>query len=272
MRKHLVVRSDGTGNAFAQHSSNVTTFVKCLDLRTRSSEDKQTWQQTVFYDQGIGTNPGLVKAAKQYRKTGGRDSAELRVLPPPKCHSWIPGFVALLLGLTAGYGLRENVKEMVQALWENYDAGDRVFLIGFSRGAFTVRVVAGFLYCAGLLPKGARRFGAWFDKAYELYALDVANVDRADRIAVFRRETRTRDVETEFMGIWDTVKSYGGICPKSLPHLRHNPSVRTVRHALALNEHRAWFKHTTWGNTREHLGGIPLQHDPRFARQDAKEV
>lgn len=56
-----------------------------------------------------------------------------------------------------------------------------------------------------------------------------------------------RDCKIHFLGVWDTVKSYGGVWPIILPHLRHNPHVKTVRHALALNERRAWFGATTWG-------------------------
>jgi uncharacterized protein (DUF2235 family) len=50
----------------------------------------------------------------------------------------------------------------------------------------------------------------------------------------------------DFLGIWDTVKAYGWIIPKSFPALRHNHSVRTVRHACALDEHRALFQMTGW--------------------------
>jgi len=50
------------------------------------------------------------------------------------------------------------------------------------------------------------------------------------------------------MGIWDTVKAYGWIRPKSFPALRHNPSVSAVRHAVALDERRALFQMTGWGD------------------------
>ena len=58
---------------------------------------------------------------------------------------------------------------------------------------------------------------------------------------------RTVDCPIRFLGCWDTVKSYGGLRPVMLPHLRHNPSVKVVRHALALDEKRGWFEPTTWG-------------------------
>jgi hypothetical protein len=86
------------------------------------------------------------------------------------------------------------------------------------------------------------------------------------------------------MGLWDTVKSYGGLWPIMLPHLRHNPSVSCVRHALALDERRGWFEATTWGwldsdhpSVREAGRGYPadrIDDDDRrkIAEQDIQEV
>ena len=76
--------------------------------------------------------------------------------------------------------------------------------------------------------------------------------------------------------MWDTVKSYGGLDPVMLPHLRHNPIVANVRHALALDERRAWFKATTWGLLdRDEDGAMTRLRDadrPRYARQSIAEV
>ena len=51
----------------------------------------------------------------------------------------------------------------------------------------------------------------------------------------------------DFLGIWDTVKAYGWIRPISFPALRHNLSVRRVRHACALDDRRALLQMTGWG-------------------------
>src|SRR4029453_18858692 len=56
-----------------------------------------------------------------------------------------------------------------------------------------------------------------------------------------------RECRIRFLGLWDTVKSYGGLRRVMCAHLRHNPIVDTVRHALALDEQRGWFDATTWG-------------------------
>jgi hypothetical protein len=67
----------------------------------------------------------------------------------------------------------------------------------------------------------------------------------------------SRPSRVHFLGLWDTVKAFGVIWPKSLPHLRFNPSVDTVRHALALEERRTMFAPTTWGGTDGDRRGTP---------------
>jgi uncharacterized protein (DUF2235 family) len=54
-------------------------------------------------------------------------------------------------------------------------------------------------------------------------------------------------VPVDLLRLFDTVKSYGGPIPRKLLHLRHNPDVTRVRHALALDERYGWFLPTTWG-------------------------
>lgn len=58
-----------------------------------------------------------------------------------------------MFGLLTGYGLDENVLDAYRFLMNEYDEGDQVFLFGFSRGAYTVRVLAGFLQMVGLLER-----------------------------------------------------------------------------------------------------------------------
>jgi hypothetical protein len=58
----------------------------------------------------------------------------------------------------------------------------------------------------------------------------------------------SRPCTVDFLGIWDTVKAYGWLWPKSFPALRHNSSVETIRHAVSLDEQRALFKMTGWAD------------------------
>jgi len=126
-----------------------------------------------------------------------------------------------------------------------------LYLFGFSRGAFTVRVLAGLLYRCGLLQAAdLDRFRQTF-RLYESHYQQVENAAELARQRVaadsFRERYAVRTCDVHFLGLWDTVKSYGFIVPKSLPHLRHNPSVKTVRHAVAIDERRSYFQATSWG-------------------------
>lgn len=264
--KNIVICSDGTGNTFADGVSNVSRLVRCLDLARTAAG---VHAQIAFYDQGIGTNRNLVRPAREYRTRARCAAVGLTILDPPAKWAFVPARVARWAGMAFGWGLKENVRQIVGALSTSYCPGDRIFLFGFSRGAFTVRVAAGLLYRGGLPPQEIADFATWFDNAYKIYEPHDRNAECERR---FKDAYGCRTVDVHFMGLWDTVKSYGGLRPKSLPHLRHNPIVRTVRHALALHERRAWFAHTTWGHRQEHVTGIPIEKDLRYVDQSIEEV
>ncbi len=237
MTRSIVICSDGTGNSFQRHESNVARLVQHLALDNHDA-------QVVVYDQGIGTDDRRWREIEQYATTV-RDPAALRVLHAPNESSLRPAeWTSLVLGLAFGYGLAENVRQMYQTLAELYESGDRVFLFGFSRGAFTVRTVVGLLYRCGLPARDRHDDRQLFDRAWALYQpMQPAR----DEIAQLRSAEGQRECDVHFLGVWDTVKSYGGLRPVMLPHLRHNPIVRAVRHAVALDEQRGWFDVTTWG-------------------------
>ena len=263
MAKNIVICSDGTGNTFSQDVSNVTHLIHLLELGHPS-------RQLVFYDQGLGTNPKLVARIKAYRHEPHAAREGLRLLREPGYGVRLSGRLGRLAALTVGYGLRENVKEMYQALAQSSAKGDHIFLFGFSRGAFTVRALAGLLYRCGLPRHHPAKFSRMFDKAYSLYKRHDPD---PEKLQSFRTKHRVRDCRIHFLGIWDTVKSYGGMWPTSLPHLRHNPIVKTVRHALALDEHRSWFIPTSWGGIdSDKPMALGVEPDDRYASQDVQEV
>lgn len=236
MGKNIIICSDGTGNTFDSRITNVTHLIECLALDNHR-------QQVAVYDQGVGTSAHRCSRVYAY-KEGLKDPEALRILPPPIESRFRPkAWLDRGRGLLFGYGLKENVREMYRELSNLYEGpDDRVFLFGFSRGAFTVRALAGLLYRCRLPPPKSTDFNARFKRAWELYE----SVLEDEAVTVPFRE-KQRSCPIHFLGIWDTVKSYGGLNPVILPHLRHNPIVQYVRHALALQEHRAWFKPTTWG-------------------------
>ncbi len=233
MPRNLVLCADGTCNAFGQ-ASNVSRLLRHISLGP---------EQVACYDQGIGTRARDRRAVEAFRD-GLEHPDSLEILPPPSdrlAYPWTWG--SLVSAMTRGKGLDENVAQLYDALARRYAPGDRVFLFGFSRGAFTVRALAGLVWRHGL-PGTADRdaIAARFAAAWPRF---VAEYDRHDGGAGEPLDGRPCPIH--FMGLWDTVKSYGGLTPVMLPHLRHNPSVATVRHAMALDERRGWFEVTTWG-------------------------
>ena len=260
MAQKIVICSDGTGNSFSEQVSNVTRLIKYLDL-SRPTE------QAVFYDQGIGTDPALVATVQDYKNERPQERCALTVLDPPLTFRPVRA-AAKFVGLGVGYGLKRNVRELYKALADaNEDGRSEIYFFGFSRGAFTVRVLAGLVHRCGLLRPNHPHYTAAFHEAYGLYK---PHTQDRDAVARFRHREQVRAPCVKFLGIWDTVKSYGGIWPQSLPHLRRNPSVECVRHALALDEQRSWFLPTSWSGIDS--DPPPLAPAKGCREQDVEEV
>src|SRR5580658_5819792 len=120
--KKLVVCCDGTGNQVSEDISNVLKF-----YRTLRKTDKTDPPQIVYYDPGIGT----------------------LALPDPWTR--FRQDVVSVLSLATGYGLNGRVLAAYRFLVTHYDEGDDIYLFGFSRGAYTVRVLAALLHKIGLV-------------------------------------------------------------------------------------------------------------------------
>ncbi|KAF8960786.1 hypothetical protein BDZ97DRAFT_1831829 [Flammula alnicola] len=125
-------------------------------------------------------------------------------------------------------------------LSDNYKENDRIYLFGFSRGAYQVRALAGMIQRVGLIHKGNEE---QIPFAYELYATRTSDPatppnDLATRFKVtFSREK----VHVHFVGVWDTVSSVGIVRGKTLPLTDSADHVCFFRHALALDERRVKF-------------------------------
>jgi uncharacterized protein (DUF2235 family) len=267
MRKRIVVLMEGSGSAFDSAPSNVTRALHLIALGLTPKGDFEQW---AIWDYGVGTRLRSIHEEEVQRAQAfhGIDAGHLKVLSPPRRPPLVPGRLAKLAGLAFGVGLASNVAEAVEALVRLYEPKDELFQFGFSRGAFTVRVLAALLWRFGLPQQGT----------------DVRRWVHA-RLAEMRREptfdsTQRISVQTDFLGLWDTVKSYGFIRPVRFLHLRHNPGVFNVRHALALDEKRSWFQCTTWGGLDRDLEqrdgrrpGCPRAWKPEpNAKQTVKEV
>jgi uncharacterized protein (DUF2235 family) len=120
MSKNIVVFSDGTGQDGGvrpeQRMSNVYKFYRACRVGPDSGIDPR--EQVAFYDAGLGTDDGATALTAPIR------------------------FVQKLLGSVTGRGVTTNIAECYAFIINHYRRGDRIFLIGFSRGAYTVRAVA----------------------------------------------------------------------------------------------------------------------------------
>lgn len=266
--KSIVLCADGTGNVFgAAEPSNVARLVTLLALDP---------QQVVAYDQGIGTPHSAGRSVVTFRAALDECSRpSLVALAPPPV--WARPFT--LATQTFGWGLTANVLQLYVALTALQDPHDHVFLFGFSRGAFTVRALAGMVWRYGL-PIGRDEASARtrFAKAWRLFRAEFPDHsgEKARTAHAFRADGR--ECPFHFLGLWDTVKSYGGLKPIILPHLRHNPAVAVVRHALSLDERRAWYEPTTWGRLDldrqdgNAMSRVAPEDLCRIEHQDVREV
>jgi uncharacterized protein (DUF2235 family) len=152
------------------------------------------------------------------------------------------------LGGGFGIGLTRNVIDLYMWLVYNYANQDELFLFGFSRGAYSVRSLAGLIRQIGFLPK---------DEAFYIPDAERLYRTRADAatIGAFRARHRTRTPDIALIGVWDTVGSLGIPIPLfnwlSLRHFEFHDvglaaSVRNARHALAIDERRKPFRPTLW--------------------------
>ncbi len=185
-----VLVQDGTGDSFDNDNSNVVNFVACLK--------KDDPSQVTYYQTGIGTY----------------DSAGLK-----------NGYSAAI-DMAVGSGLGEHVKDAYRFLMQNYKEGDKICLLGFSRGAYTVRCLTGMLHKVGLLPA---HNNAQVPFAYEFYKNDT---DEGWEMSRAFKKTFCINVSVYFVGIWDCVASVGFI-PRKLPFSKSpTNSIAYFRHAM----------------------------------------
>ena len=262
---NIVICADGTGNSFGGDATNVVRLVKVLRL------DKPN-EQIAVYHPGVGTKRASLKAAYRFKQNA--NHAALEISEPGKLWG-LGGPLTRIAGLGFGAGLQANVESLYAALSRaaHNTSNPKVFFFGFSRGAFTVRAVAGFLHRCGLLPPDRLQHVSYAyryffnERHYEVMSREARD-DLRGRLEEFRRLNEARPCSIHFLGLWDTVKSYGFIYPKSLPHLRHNPSVVAVRHAVALNERRSYYQLTSWAGVDHYAYQDSRWDDPK----DVKEI
>ncbi|KDQ18885.1 hypothetical protein BOTBODRAFT_103545 [Botryobasidium botryosum FD-172 SS1] len=215
--RNLVLCFDGTSEKFGERNTNI---VKLFEVLKRDKEE----EQMVYYQTGIGTfaSPGTTT----------------------------PVMLAIsrLADLTIAWFLKEHVMGGYKYLMQHYKAGDRIFLFGFSRGAYIARALAGMLHKVGLLPPSMTEQVPF---AYKMYA-DKGK--KNEELAKDFKKTFGRNVRVHFVGAWDTVTSVGLLYPRRLPFTTSSESIVYFRHALALDERRAKFRPNLYHNPPKPAG------------------
>ena len=154
-----------------------------------------------------------------------------------------------LIGGALGSGLSQKIKKGYQDIASVYEKGDEIFLFGFSRGAYTVRSLAGMIAICGLPTKNFT--DEMVCKAFEAYR----EIDkRAALLTALNTTYDLFDAKITMIGVWDTVGSlgipalYGGISAKLYGFLDTalHPDIQHAYHALAIDERRIEFPPTLW--------------------------
>jgi hypothetical protein len=234
-KRRIVVLSDGTGNSSA-------AVWRTNVWRTFEALDLANSDQVAFYDDGVGTSTFKPLA---------------------------------LLGGAFGFGLKRNVIDIYKFVCRNYHEDDEIFGFGFSRGAFTIRVVTGLILDQGLvqaaneidldrLAKAA--FRDYHRRKYHTVWWDLFHKDR--KTPPSTTAAGNRQVNTiRFLGLWDTVAAYGlpvdemtrgvnkWIWPLELPNRVLSPRVQRACHALALDDERTTFHPVLWDESAEPTTG-----------------
>ncbi len=219
MSKRIIICSDGTWNRPDQTDEGVVSPSNVAKLALAVAPvTRDGIRQLLFYDPGVGT----------------------------RWHDRLRGGIS-------GWGISWNILEGYQFLMDHYEQGDEVFLFGFSRGAYTVRSLAGLLRNSGLLHAWNRHM---LPDAYRLYRRrDKKSHPRAVESKLFRR-TWSREVRCHCIGVWDTVGALGipstnfDIFNKLLNIKFHDVElsshVDNAFQALAIDERRRAFEPCIW--------------------------
>ena len=257
MPKNIVLCSDGTGNSGGElRGTNVWRMFRAVDLNGHKWESGD-WEQIAFHDDGVGTQDNILVKA---------------------------------LSAAFGFGLKRNIAQLYLFLVRNYEPGDQIFLFGFSRGAYTVRALAGLIAScgvvdarryddkelAGIVRKAIRilrsRFRSWpMKKMLALPWVSRRLKTSAEKAHRFRRAYSVCDeqhapggrVPIRFVGVWDTVDAYGFpfdhigdfvhhcIYPFRFPDRKLSKEVLKASHALSIDDERHTFHPVLWNEQDE---------------------
>jgi len=211
MSKNIILCLDGTWNKPDEdgHEENEETNVRNL---WEILDKAQPSRQVVYYDEGVGSH-----------------------------------WYSRIIGGISGLGLAKNIREAYFELCKHYESGDKIFIFGFSRGAYTARSLAGMIYSCGLLKQDQLTEES-IQHAFDVYK-DANKLDRK------RFKQNNTACQIEVIGVWDTVGSLGipiGFLKKltnkyvQFHDTKLNKDALHAYHAVSIDEQRSTFKPTLW--------------------------
>lgn len=211
MTKNIVICCDGTDNKFGDRNSNI---VRIAQLSIHDNIN-----QIVYYDPGVGT------------------------LNLPTDNFIANFWRSKILGQGLGWGLHNNIKEAYKYLMDNFNEGDNVFLFGFSRGAYTVRALAGMLYRFGLLRKGSKNLVPYVSEMYHNYHV----IQGIQNIASQFKASFCQECNPHFIGVFDTVSVLGSAYKRKVfADAALNKEIKLAYQAIAIDELRQSFEPFLW--------------------------
>ncbi|KAH9908410.1 hypothetical protein F4778DRAFT_795832 [Xylariomycetidae sp. FL2044] len=231
--KKLIVCFDGTGNTFSGSNAD-TNVVKLMNKLNRNDP-----HQLHYYQTGIGTYDINEKSVYKTRLGKLRSS------------------ISQTIDQGVGTTFDAHIMAGYRFLMRYYDSGDKIYMFGFSRGAFSAKFLARMINTIGLLCKGNEEMVPFAYRLYQRYlkgefeegtnrqfAHDEAQAFshtfcRREKLAHSKVES---NIKVYFLGIWDCVNSVAVLERESPRPVPVEGTAQFVRHAVAVDERRVKFK------------------------------
>lgn len=257
MSKNIILCSDGTGNKGGYgEDTNVYKLYKAVDIHNPE------YSQITYYDNGVGARENQNKYIQKLRKA-------------------------------FGFGFQGNICELYEFLARNYNAGDSIYLFGFSRGGATVRGFLGLLYACGLVNR--------YDDQGDEKNIDLLLAEIAEAIKAYEKTLSSRQsandfkankalhddqyapngaLPIQFVGVWDTVSELGfpkdwsvafgwffnlldNVSDHFWPHkfydFKLNATIKNAYQALSIDDERKTFRPMVWDESAHEFSGMVEQ-------------
>ncbi|KAG2344732.1 hypothetical protein BDR05DRAFT_961650 [Suillus weaverae] len=235
--RNLVICIDGTSNKYGDKNTNI------VELYSEMVKDDK---QLTYYNSGVGT---YAKGHTHWMKQ-----------------------VSSIFDLAFAFNISQTIMDAYRWLSDKYHPGDKIFLFGFSRGAYQVRALAGMIHEMGLILPGNIE---QIPYAFEIYSAINSGKPKDKLLAAGFRSTFSRQgVVIHFIGVWDTVSSVGIRKEKILPSTDTCDHICYFRQGLALDERRVKFlPEYVYGGMSDRPQSQLVQHPKDVVKEDnVKEV